>query len=93
MAVRPSESDRDSSTVLVEPVKMAPASKRRAVRTSRLRLCASIVTIPGSSDGRRSAASSLSGFSSGMAGVVEAKKADSAALAKVLEMASEKPRE
>jgi hypothetical protein len=47
--------------------------------------------MPGSRDGRRLAASSLSGFSRATEGVWGAKNSLSAALAKVLDIASEKP--
>src|ERR1700722_14281179 len=47
------------------PVKIWPCSKSRTSRTSRLRLCASMVTMPGMSEGRRREASSERGFSMG----------------------------
>ncbi len=68
--VRPMESCGVSVTSAMKlvsgaavPVKTCPCSKRRTSRTSRLRLWASIVSMPGASTGRRREASSESGFS------------------------------
>src|ERR1700733_1497243 len=70
--VRPRESCGVSSTSEMKvpsggmvPVNIWPCSKRRTSRTSRLRLCASMVTMPEMRDGRRREASSESGFSMG----------------------------
>src|SRR5260370_40222637 len=53
-------------SVGMAPVKIWPCSKRRTSFTSRVRLWASMVNMPGTSEGRRREASSESGFSRGM---------------------------
>ena len=70
--VRPRASEEVSMTSLTValsgatvPVKVCPASNRRTSRTSRLRLRASMESMPGTNAGRRLEAPSESGFSMG----------------------------
>ena len=91
--VAPKANAGRSSTLSVVPENAVPSSKMAMSSTSRLRLPASMVSIPGTSDGRSMPASSLSGLpiltaESGCG----ANAAASAAEQKVLETASFQPR-
>ena len=61
----PKASAGRSSTFSVVPLKTVPSSKRRTSLTSRWRLPAIMASMPGTSEGRSTPASSLSGLPSG----------------------------
>ncbi len=88
----PKASDSSSFTLAVLPLKMAPISKSCRSVTSRLRFCASMVSMPGDERGAQHACLFAQRVAHGDGGsFTGAKIAASAAEQKVLEIVSLKP--